>query len=294
MLIKAKGILSACTAASLWAISGVSGQILFHHFHFSADWLVAARLLIAGIILLLAARIMNPEMIWQPFKQKQDCLALLAFSFLGMFLVQFTYFKTIELSSASFATIIQYTGPFFVVLYEAVRRKKMPSLFTLILMAVTLLGVTLIASKGAVLELFTSLDALLWGIGSAIALAFYSLQPRKLLAKYGSLVIVGWGMLFGSVAANVIHPIWQLDGELTFDALLQILIVVIFGTAVAYLIYLSSLQFISSSLASILTAFEPILATVLSVVLFQLSLSWIELLGFVCVLASILFLQKRV
>lgn len=56
--------------------------------------------------------------VFQPFKDKKDFFNLLAFSILGMFLVQFTYFKTIELSNASFATIVQYTGPFFVVLYE--------------------------------------------------------------------------------------------------------------------------------------------------------------------------------
>lgn len=237
---------------------------------------------------------MNKQAVVQPFKNKRDFIELLAFSILGMFLVQFAYFKTIELSSASFATIVQYTGPFFVVLYESIRAKKMPSMLTIFLMCITLFGVILVASKGEILQLFTSLDALLWGLGSAIAVAFYSIQPRKLLYKYGSFAIVGWGMVLGSIVSNIFHPIWEIDGVISSASLFQIMIVIVFGTAIAYVIYLSSLQFISSSLASILTAFEPILAAVLSVVVFQLAFSWIEIIGFICVLGSILFLQKRI
>ncbi|WYJ78033.1 hypothetical protein DOK78_002689 [Enterococcus sp. DIV2402] len=268
--------------------------MLFEQFHFSASWLVATRLLLAGIILLVIAFVRNKYQVFQPFKDKKDFFDLLAFSILGMFLVQFTYFKTIELSNASFATIVQYTGPFFVVLYESLKAKKMPSFVTLFLMGITLFGVILIASKGEILTVFTSRDSLVWGIGSAIALAFYSIQPRNLLRKYGSFTIVGWGMVLGSVVANCFHPIWQVDGMITRESFVQLLIVVLFGTAIAYLIYLSSLKFISASLASILTAFEPILATVLSVLFFHLTFSWLEIIGFICVLGSILVLQKRV
>lgn len=294
MIIKTKGILAACGAASLWAISGVSGQILFNQFHFSASGLVSTRLLIAGIVLLLIAFFRNQKQIFQPFMNQRDLVALLAFSVLGMFLVQFTYFKTIELSNASFATIIQYTGPFFVVLYESLRGKRWPSLITMFLMGITLFGVTLIASHGEGINLFASIDSLCWGIGSAIALAFYSIQPRNLLCKYGSFTIVGWGMILGSIVANLYHPVWRIDGLINAASFSQLVIVVVFGTAIAYLIYLSSLKFISSALASILTAFEPILATILSVFLFHLAFSWIEFIGFACVLGSILLLQKRV
>lgn len=288
-----RGILSACAGASLWAISGISGEILFNQFHFSAAWLVSARLFFSGIILLILTWLMKKKEIFQPLKDKRDLIELIAFAFFGMFAVQFTYFKTIELSSASFATIIQYTGPFFVIIYESFKIKKMPALATILLMLVTLLGVSLIAFNGSLLQLFTSMESLFWGIGSAVALAFYSVQPRRLLEKYGSFTIVGWGMLLGSVVANVFHPVWKIDGNFTPASLVQILIVIVFGTAFAFLIYLSSLQFISSSLASILTAFEPILAMVLSIVLFQMSLNWTESVGFVLVLGSILLLQKR-
>ena len=49
-----RGMLLASLAASLWSISGISGEILFKEFHFSADWLVSVRTAVSGILLLIA------------------------------------------------------------------------------------------------------------------------------------------------------------------------------------------------------------------------------------------------
>ena len=150
----------------------------------------------------------------------------------------------------------------------------------------------MIVANGNIAQLTFTPASLLWGVSSAISLAFYSVQPRNLLKKYGSLLVVGWGMLLGSVPANLIQPFFRYTGELSLHSLLHILIVVILGTAVSYFIYLSSLKYISSSLASILTAFEPIFATVLSVPIFHTSLTAIATIGFVIVIGTILLLQK--
>ncbi|MGG5371896.1 MULTISPECIES: DMT family transporter [unclassified Enterococcus] len=289
---KKTGIIFAGLAATLWAISGISGEILFTHFGFSAEWLVSVRMFVAGVLLLLASKLTSPHSIFSPFKQRRDFLAILVFSILGMYAVQYTYFKTIELSSASFATIIQYTGPFFIIIYEAIRAKILPNRKTLLLMLLTLTGVFLIVSNGDISQLTITPISLLWGIGSAISLAFYSVQPRNILKQYGSLLVVGWGMLIGSMPANLIQPFWQTSGILSFGSLIHVSTVIILGTAVSYFIYLSSLKYISSSLASILTAFEPIFATFLSIPIFHTPLTLATALGFFIVLGTILLLQK--
>lgn len=99
-------------------------------------------------------------------------------------------------------------------------------------------------------------------------------------------------MFIGGLLANVVHPIWEIDGVISPSSLLQIIIVIVLGTAFSFLIYLSSLKYISSNLASVLTAFEPILATIFSIPIFQLQLSLSEFIGFICVLGAILLLQK--
>jgi len=291
--MRLRGMLLASLASSLWSISGISGEILFKEHNFSSDWLVSVRTAVSGILLLIVVIFIEKKSIFKPFKRMEDIIGILLFGIAGIYFVQFTYFRTIELSNVSFATILQFTAPFFIFIYESLKNRKVPSISTVILLVTTILGVVFIATKGNFSNLAGSTDALLIGIASAIMIAFYSIQPKQLLKRYGSITVVGWGMFVGSIIANVIHPFWKIEGDINFKSVIQVIIVVILGTAIAYLIYIASLNYISSSLAGILTAFEPILAAILSVIIFKLNFSLIELLGFLMVFSSIFLLQKR-
>ena len=291
--LKLRGMLLASLASSLWAISGISGEILFKQFNFSSDWLVSTRTLMSGILLFMIVVFIEKKSILRPLKNKWDSMGIILFGVAGMYLVQYTYFKTIELSNVSFATILQFTAPFFIFIYESIKNRKLPSILTVTLLFMTILGVVFIATKGNFSNLSVSLEALLFGLVSAIMIAFYSTYPKKLLKKYGSITVVGWGMIIGSVISNIIHPIWEIQGDINTKSIIQVITVVILGTSIAYLIYIASLNYISSSLAGILTAFEPVLAAVLSVVIFGLKFSIIELIGFVLVFVSIFVLEKR-
>ena len=291
--LKLRGMSLASLASSLWAISGISGEILFKQFNFSSDWLVSTRTLMSGILLFMIVIFIEKKSILRPLKNKRDSMGIILFGAAGMYLVQYTYFKTIELSNVSFATILQFTAPFFIFIYESIKNRKLPSISTVTLLFMTILGVVFIATKGNFSNLSVSLEALLFGLVSAVMIAFYSTYPKKLLKKYGSITIVGWGMIIGSVISNIIHPIWEIQDDINTKSIIQVIIVVILGTSIAYLIYIASLNYISSSLAGILTAFEPVLAAVLSVVIFGLKFSIIELIGFVLVFVSIFILEKR-
>ena len=181
---KLRGMLLASLASSLWAISGISGEILFKKFNFSSDWLVSTRTLISGILLFLIVIFIEKKSVLKPLKNKRDCAGIILFGTAGMYLVQYTYFKTIELSNVSFATILQFTAPFFIFIYESIKSKKVPAVSTVILLLMTILGVIFIATKGNFSNLSVSLEALLLGVISAIMIAFYSTYPKKLLKKY--------------------------------------------------------------------------------------------------------------
>ena len=291
--MKLRGMLLASLASSLWAISGISGEILFKKYNFSSDWLVSIRTLISGILLFVIVIFIEKKSVLKPLKNKKDFIGIILFGTAGMYLVQYTYFKTIELSNVSFSTILQFTAPFFIFIYESIKNKKIPAFSTLILLFMTILGVVFIATKGKISSLSVSPEALLFGLISAIMIAFYSIYPKKLLKKYGSITVVGWGMIVGSVISNIVHPIWKIQGNVNTESIIQVTVVVILGTSVAYLIYIASLNYISSSLAGILTAFEPVLAVILSVIIFRLKFSFVELIGFILVFVSIFILEKR-
>ena len=281
------------TASSLWAISGISGEILFNKYKFNVNWLVSTRTLISGILLLVIAAFIQKENIFEPFKNKKDTIKLIVFGATGMYLLQYSYFKAIELSNVSFATIMQYTAPFFIFLYESIKYKRKPKFSTIILLILTALGVFLLATKGDVTKLVVSVGALIAGLGSAVMISFYSIQPKSLLQKYNNLTIVGWAMLVGTTISNIKFPVWKLENIMNLEIMLNLGNVVILGTAIAFLLYMSSLKYISASLAGLLNAFETVLAALLSIIVFGTVFSIIEIIGFLLVFISIMILQKR-
>lgn len=180
---KMRGVILASLASSLWSISGISGEILFKKYNFSSDWLVSTRTLISGILLFLIVIFVEKKSVLKPLENKRDTLGIILFGLAGMYFVQYTYFRTIELSNVSFATILQFTAPFFIFIYESVKNKKIPAISTLILLFMTVLGVVFIATKGKISSLSVPPEALFIGIFSAIMIAFYSIYPKKLLKK---------------------------------------------------------------------------------------------------------------
>ncbi|CAI3467699.1 EamA family transporter [Enterococcus cecorum] len=291
--MKTKGMIYAASAAAFWAISGISGQILLQQFSFTANWLVSARMLVSGFVLILISQGSHKGKLFAIFKKPKDALALILFGIFGMYAVQAGFFQTIAFSNASFATIIQFTGPVFIIFYEGFRQRRWPSFQTIFLLLLTFVGILLLATHGNLHQLIVPKMAIIMGLIAALAIAIYSILPRQLISDYGSLSVVGWGMLIGGTFANLIHPFWHPTGTFTLFSVSQFLIVAIVGTALSFFCYSQSLRYISPSLAAILTAVEPLLSLVFSIIIFQMAFGWIEWVGFLMVFCSILLIQKQ-
>ncbi len=286
-----KGIVLVIIGAMLWGISGTVAQYLFQEQGFSAEWLVDIRLLISGIILLIYAFIKGKRDIWSVWKSKEDSLSILFFGIIGMIGVQYTYFAAIKYGNAATATILQYLSPVIITCYLASRDKKFPSIQEIMGISLAMLGTVLIITKGNIHSVSISKLALFWGISSAFAAAFYTVQPRLLLTKFGSTLTVGWGMLIGGVAFSFLHTPWDFTGQWSIKSIVAVLFVVLFGTLIAFYCYLESLKYIQPTEASILSSVEPLSAAFLSVLWLKVPLGIAQWIGTVCIIMTIIILS---
>lgn len=288
--MKVRGVLLACSAGALWALSGIMCQILFEDYLVSPEWLASVRLLTAGI-LLTGCQLFQRKGPRRTFSVR-DFFSLILFSLIGMLGVQYTYFKAIQYSGAAIATILQFTGPIFIFIFLVLNKEKKINFLEWILMAATFLGVFLIVAEGNIQTLNISTIGFAMGIASAVTLAFYTLQPRHLLIKYGEMRVAGLGMLIAGLAFQPIRPIWRPEFQMDSYSMGLVISIIVFGTAMPFLFQLSSLRFIEASLASVLTVVEPILATLLSVMLFNIRFAGVQLLGFAVVIGSVILLTR--
>lgn len=290
--MRIKGITLVIIGAMLWGISGTVAQYLFQEKEFSAEWLVVIRLLASGLILLLYSLMKGKQEIWTIWKSKHSILSLLLFSIIGMLGVQYTYFAAIKYGNAATATILQYLSPVIVTCYLALRTRKMPNSQEIIAVILAMLGTFLIITKGNIHSISISKLALFWGISSAFAAAFYTLQPRSLLAKWSSTVVVGWGMLIGGIAFSFIHQPWNFTGQWSITSIFAVIFVVLFGTLIAFYCYLESLKYIQPTEASVLSSVEPLSAAFLSVLWLHVPLDVSQWLGTACIIFTVVILSR--
>lgn len=286
-----KGIMMVLIGAVLWGISGTVAQYLFQYSGFTPEWLVVVRLLISGTILLCLASLKGNQKIWGIWKEKKDVLSLVFFSIFGMLAVQYTFFAAINHSNAATATVLQYLAPVMISSFIAIRAKRIPKIKEIVAVVLALLGTFLLVTKGSMSSLSISGIALFWGLTSAVALAYYTLQPLRLLANWGSAIVIGWGMLIGGISFSFIHPPWKFVGQWSFNAFLAVIFIIIFGTLIAFYCYLESLKYISASETSILASVEPLSAAFLSVVWLHVSFGLEEWLGTLCIISTIILLS---
>lgn len=286
-----KGIMLVIIGAMLWGVSGTVAQYLFQKRGFSPEWLVVIRLLASGLILLLLAFIKGKKDIWTIWSSKNSIFNLILFSIIGMVGVQYTYFAAIKYGNAATATILQYLSPVLVTCYLAIRTKKIPNLKEITAVILAMSGTFFIITKGNIHGISISKLALFWGISSAFAAAFYTLQPRYLLAKWGSAVVVGWGMLIGGIAFSFIHQPWNFTGQWSITSIFAVIFVVLFGTLIAFYCYLESLNYAQPTEASVLSSVEPLSAAFLSVIWLHVPLGIPQWLGTACIIFTVVILS---
>jgi drug/metabolite transporter (DMT)-like permease len=291
--VKFLGIALVLTGATLWGISGTVVQFLFQQKGYNPEWLVVIRLLISGTILLMYSRFKKNKDIFLIWKLKEDRIHILIFGIFGMLGVQYTYFAAIEAGNAATATVLQYLGPVFILGYIVLKSRRLPTNKEIISIFLALLGTFFLVTNGNVQTLSISKWAFFWGISSAIALAFYTLQPVQLIKKWETIIVVGWGMLIGGIGFSLINPPWVFQGQLSLSSFIAILFIIIFGTIIPFYFYLESLNYISATEASLLACVEPLSAAFLSVVWLHVSFGFYEWIGTILILATIAILSQE-
>ena len=287
-----KGILFIITGAMLWGATGPLMEWLLNHTALTVSFMLTVRLSVAGIFLLTYLLITGKDIfsIWQ---QKFWSRQLLTFGIIGMLGVQYAFVGAINESNAVLATLLQFLAPIFVVAYVSLSLKKWPPKYQVLGIMGTLIGLFLLLTNASFDSLLVSNKALLWGLAVGLTFAFYTLYPARLMKEWNVLLVVGWGMLIGGVTLGIISRVWQSNqwtvfADLKITGLMMALIIT--GT-VAFILFLSSMKYITAVETSILSSIEPLTAMVISVIVFGTSLGLWQLVGVFVMLVCVTWLS---
>lgn len=259
-----RGVLCVALGGICWGFSGTCAQLLTAIYGVPVSWVICLRLAGAALMYLVACLVANRQGLVALLRDRRSVGGVFVFSLLGVLLVQVCYVSCISHTNSGTATVFERMGLIIIMLFTCITMRRRPLKRELLAVVMALVGAVCIATKGNLGSLSISSLGLLWGMGSAVSLAFYTLLPEKLLNRWGSLPVTSLAMVFAAIVANAAVQPWTTDVQVTPEIVAAMIAMIVFGTFCAYLLFLHGLKDAGPMLAGLVGSIEPVAATVIS------------------------------
>ncbi|EMB89421.1 putative integral membrane protein, permease [Streptococcus mutans NMT4863] len=287
-----KGTILVVLAAIAWGISGVSGQFLMKQ-GISVYLLTSLRLLISGLLLIGVVIWQQPQQVKAILEDKKVLAGIFGFSICGLLLNQFSYLQAIHYTNAGTATVLQYMAPVLVLTVICFRDRSLPTMGELTAILLAILGTFIIATHGQLGNLALTPAGLFWGLFSAVTYTLYMLLSIKLIHKWGSLLVIGLGMVMGGLVFGLVSRSWQYNPQFQANNLLAYVGLIIVGSVFAYTSFLKGVSLIGAIKGSLLASIEPVAAVFFSVAIMKEIFYPIDFLGMLLTILAVLIISVR-
>lgn len=277
-------------AGCFWGSMGIFVRKL-GTYGFSAIQIVSIRITLAALIFSLVLLVKDR----MGFKiLTKDIPLFLGLGFGSILFFTICYFTAITMMPLSTAAILLYTSPVWIMLmsifffHEKLDRRK------LIALALAFAGCVLVSGISG--EGMT-VTGLLIGLGSGIGYGLYSILGKVALRKYSSYTVTTYTFIFAAVGSWIISRPADTMEKFSSASDLGFLIFFCFLTAlitavIPFLSYTLGLESVEASKAGIIATIEPMVATLIGILVFAEKLTIMSGAGILLILASVVILTK--
>ena len=296
-----EGVLATLAGASAWGLSGTCVQFLFSQTSLNPLVITTLRQLGAAIPFLLLSLATQREALKGLLSCRETRLRLLIFGSFGLFLNSMLYSTAIAYTNAGTATVLQSLSIVFVLAITCTQGHRKPRSLELVALACALAAVFLIATHADPSSLYLPPLGLAFGIATAAAATFYTMYPKPLFERWGSLPVTSVGMLTGGLTGlvgclatgNLPTLTSCMSGAMGTSGLLVLLISTLIGTFAAYGLYLHGISIVGPLWGNMLGAAEPVSATVISAIWLHTSFSPSDWAGLALMVVTIVLVSLQ-
>ncbi|MED4204155.1 DMT family transporter [Neobacillus mesonae] len=275
-------------SASLWGIIAIFVRKL-SSIGFSSMEIVTIRVVTATILLLIIGLMKYRQ---QMKIQISDLKLFVGTGIFSIVLFNWCYFTSVNQMNLSLAVILLYTSPAFVTVLSFLFLKEKMTWVKVVSVTGTILGCILIAGVSQNDTASLSTIGIITGLGAGFGYALYSIFGKFALEKYQPYTVTFYTFLVASVALVPLTHLWN-KGSLLMsgDVLIYGIGFGLFPTVIAFLCYTKGLEKMESSKAAIIATVEPVVATILSLLLYKESFGMIQAIGSIVILASVIIVN---
>ncbi len=123
--------------------------------------------------------------------------------------------------------------------------------------------------------------------------ALYILLPAKAIEKWGSLIVIGLGMLLGGLVFPIAIQAWKYKLPLTGGNLLALFGLVFIGTLFAYTIFLKGTAMVGAVKGSLLASVEPVTSVILTVLIMGDRFFAIDVVGMILIVLAVIIISLK-
>ncbi|WP_311641947.1 EamA family transporter [Selenomonas noxia] len=284
-------ILFVLLAGTAWAASGTAAQ----HFYTQSDHipveLTQVRLFLSSAMFFLLSWWTGSLRRGMRFVRRDPriLVQLAVFGVLGIMFVQYSYFEGIAAGDAAATTVITYTSPAMMILYLALRHRRLPTAVEAGTVIVAVAGVFLLVTGGDFGRLSVPMACIAWSLVSAIAFVFAMIYPLRLLHLFDRFFLLAVCMLIGGIALlPVTHVIMDVGSFFTAKTWMDLVIIIGLGTVVAFFAFNVGLRWLNPEETAITATIEPVASVLFAWLIFDTHFGMVQVVGIVLVIAAIL------
>ncbi|MFC1959460.1 DMT family transporter [Chloroflexota bacterium] len=277
-------------AATLWASQGVFYTQIRQIYGLPSFNAAFFRAIITALIIFawLALRKQPPPRLsWRGVRFFALC------GLFGVAMLYACFANAVDLVGIGIATVLMYTAPVWVTIISVLFMKEQWYSYKAVALLLVIGGVILVAQ---ILQPGTTLNptGLLWGLGAGLGYALYTLFNKVGLRDYEPLPLLGYSLIFGTLFMLPLQSPTVIIDTLTNPLLLLwLLMLSVVTTLGAAYCFVSGLQYLPASNASITSTLEPVIALFLGWFFFAEVVDKLQLLGAGMVLVAILLLNLK-
>lgn len=279
--LKSLGALQVLLGSFGFGFLGIFGKLAFSH-GISLGELLTFRFSLATILFGAGILIFSPQKIF--FSKKQIGISLLLGTF-GYAVFATLYFTAIQGLTVSLAALLLYTYPLFVSLIQHFIKKDALKSSEWIMLCTVFLGMGLLFWGDLKAH---SIVAVFCGVGAAVTYAIYIVVSAKYQKNVSAVSSSFYVMLGGAMTLALIHqPSIHVLKSWSADQYWILLGIATICTVAPLTLILLGLQKLKESEAALISTFEPVTAAVMAYLIFNESMSQIQLIGAVLIVASL-------
>jgi drug/metabolite transporter (DMT)-like permease len=225
---------------------------------------------------------------------RRDLGLIFGLAILAVPINQFFYLYGMRFTIASNAALLYATTPLLVLLFSRLFLRESLTRHKIIGVALGFVGVTIVIFERGV---SASLDLFFGNIVvfvAVLAWALYTVYGRKLIERYGAIEATSLILVGGSVAFlpfGIISTVEFPFSTLTRDTWLQILYLSVITSILGYLLWYYALGRLEAGKVALFANLQPILTTVLAVILLDQAVTAPFIIGGVIAITGVIVAQ---